>query len=85
MCKFDIATSATADQVVDKARELITGSGGTFDGNPVQGNYTVKLPLGSVQGTYTINGSTVAFHITKKPMVMPCSAIQLFLESKLAG
>lgn len=84
MCKFDVAFSASADDIVSKAQSMIEDSGGRFEGDVSQGRYTVKLPMGSVEGAYTVSGGKLSFHITKKPMVMPCAVIETFLRSRLS-
>ncbi|MEM1025811.1 MAG: hypothetical protein AAGD10_15270 [Myxococcota bacterium] len=84
MCKFDVSFSATADEVVSKAKSMIEESGGRFEGNVGQGRYTVKLPMGSVEGAYSVTGGILSFHITKKPMIMPCAVIETFLRSRLS-
>jgi len=84
MCKFDVNFSHSADEVVSKAKAMIEESGGRFDGDVTQGRYTVKLPMGSVEGAYTVSSGKLSFNITKKPMVMPCAIIETFLRSRLS-
>lgn len=83
MCSFGIAYSGSSDQLVTKARSMIEGAGGSFSGDADRGSYTVKLPLGEVKGEYRVEPGRLAFNITKKPMMVPCAAIESFLKGKL--
>lgn len=84
MCSFGIAYAGSADELVTKAKSMIEGAGGSFSGNTENGSYTVRLPLGEVRGDYRVEPGRLAFQITKKPMMVPCAAIETFLKSKLA-
>jgi hypothetical protein len=84
MCKFDVSFSHSAEEIVSKAKSMIVDSGGRFEGDVTQGRYTVKLPMGSVEGAYTVSGDKLSFNITKKPMVVPCAVIETFLRSRLS-
>lgn len=82
-CKFEVDVSGTPEVIVDKAQKMIIDAGGSFSGDTAEGNYKVKLPVGSVEGKYTVSGSKIGFEITKKPMLVPCSAIESFLRDRL--
>jgi hypothetical protein len=84
MCSFSINYSGAARDVVSKARSMIEDAGGSFSGDEIKGLYTVKLPLGDVQGEYTVETGRLAFKITKKPMLVPCAAIETYLRSKIS-
>lgn len=81
-CTFDIDLPGSADEIVGKARSMIENAGGSFSGDASQGDYRLKLPIGSVEGTYTILGSSIRFDITKKPMLVPCGTIESFLRER---
>jgi hypothetical protein len=85
MCTFEVNVNGSADAVVEKARGLIQEAGGTFDGGQETGQYSLKLPLGQVLGTYFVQGNTIGFRIDKKPMLLPCSAIESYLRSRIGG
>ena len=82
-CTFDIDLPGSADDIVQRAQKMVEDAGGEFAGNTDGGNYKLKLPVGSVEGNYVIEGGHVRFDITKKPMLVPCSAIESFLRDKL--
>lgn len=81
-CTFNIELPGTAEAVVQKAQSLIEQAGGSFSGSTSDGSYVVKLAVGSVQGTYTIDGSAIRFDITKKPMLVPCGTIERFIRDR---
>ena len=83
-CTFTIELSGTADDLVRKAKQMIESANGTLSGDTSSGSYNVKIPVaGSIEGHYTIRGSSIAFEITKKPMLVPCSTIEHFLREQL--
>lgn len=82
-CKFSIDLPDGAADIVAKAKKMIEEANGTFSGDSSTGTYTVKLPVGSVQGKYDVSGGAINFEITKKPMLVPCSAIESFLRDRL--
>jgi hypothetical protein len=84
MCSFSIGFSGEASDVVAKASSMIRDAGGSFSGDEGRGTYTVKLPLGEVRGEYTVEPGRLAFQITKKPMMVPCAAIESFLRAKIS-
>lgn len=83
MCSFGIAFAGSADELVTKARSMIQDAGGSFAGDTQRGDYTVKLPLGEIRGEYRVEPGKLAFQINKKPMMVPCAAIESFLRAKL--
>jgi hypothetical protein len=83
-CTFDIELSGSAPEIVQKAQEMVTEAGGTFSGDTSSGSYQLKIPVGSIEGTYSLSGSTIRFDITKKPMLVPCGTIESFLRERLA-
>lgn len=83
MCTFDIAYSGSPDDLVSRARSMVEDAGGQFAGDASSGQYTVKLPLGEVRGEYRVRSGGLEFEITKKPMMVPCRAIESFLRDKL--
>lgn len=82
-CTFDIQLPLGAPEVVARARKMVEDAGGSLTGDDNQGSYKLKLPVGSVEGSYTVAGTALRFEITKKPMLVPCSAIEGFLRDRL--
>jgi hypothetical protein len=85
MCSFELDFPGTAEDLVTRARDLVTQAGGRFDGDTARGNYRLQIPVGQIEGQYRISGNQVAFEVTKKPMLVPCSAIESYLRGKLGA
>lgn len=82
-CHFKVSFSGSAQDLVDRARQKVQGAGGTFDGDAGSGSFSVPTPLGHVQGDYQISGQALTVNITKKPFLIPCSAIESYVKSRL--
>lgn len=54
-----------------------------WDGDERGGDYTLRTPLGTIEGTYAITDDTVCFLIEKKPRVIPCGLIERVLDQFL--
>lgn len=54
-----------------------------FDGDVHGGDYSLRTPLGSIEGTYSVSGSTVCFLVERKPVVVPCALIERVLDEFL--
>ena len=84
-CNFSIPFSGSAEDIVQKARVMITRQGGTFTGDTSAGTIEVSAMGSTVKGSYTIVGSALDIVITSKPIFVPCGTIEGFLKGKLAG
>jgi hypothetical protein len=82
-CSFDLTFSEEAAAVVQKFQNRITGAGGTFTGNEGNGVFTVKTPVGAVEGNYTVAGSVITINIVDKPMFLGCGMIEEFIRKEL--
>jgi hypothetical protein len=75
-CTFNISINEPIEQLIEKARDGITGVGGSFDGNTQSGTYNIPTPVGKISGLYTVSGSTVTFTIQSKPVLVTCKKIE---------
>lgn len=65
-----------------------------FDGDLSEGSYTLRTPLGTLEGIYTVVAEpragdepvagTVEFVVQKKPMIVPGALIEAVLDRFLA-
>src|SRR5688572_18495306 len=67
-CSFSIEFQQTAPEVVKLAGEAITRAGGDFSGDNNSGQFRLSTGIGSVKGTYSINGSVLSVNISDKPV-----------------
>ncbi|MCW3110658.1 MAG: hypothetical protein JWQ09_5164 [Segetibacter sp.] len=81
MCQFNISFSGDAESLITRAKQEIERSGGFFNGNAAQGDFQAKTPIGSIRGTYQIEGREISLAITKKPFLLSCTRIEKELTS----
>ena len=84
-CNFSIPFSGSAEEIVQKARIMITRQGGTFTGDASEGKIEISAMGNDVKGSYTISGNQLNVIIDSKPFFVPCGTIESFLKGKLAG
>jgi hypothetical protein len=84
-CNFSIPFSGTPENVLGKAKSAVQGQGGTFDGDTNSGNFHVNVFGNTIAGSYTVLGNEMQVVIDSKPFLIPCSTIESFLKSQIAG
>jgi hypothetical protein len=75
MCQFHIPFSGDAESLLRRAKQEIVTAGGEFAGTAASGDFSVKSPLGSIRGSYQVEGQQILLVITKKPFLLSCSKI----------
>jgi hypothetical protein len=75
-CSFDRAFTGSATDLVARARKGIEGAGGTLTGDATGGTFRIATPVGSVEGSFAVHGSSVHFDITRKPFLVSCGTIE---------
>ncbi len=83
MCNFSINFNGNVEALVGKAKNAITGAGGSFNGDIRSGSFGIKTFLGEVVGLYEISNQQLNIEISKKPMLVPCSEIENQLRKYL--
>ena len=81
-CRIE-RTLRDVSQTLERARKEAAKFHSRWDGDETGGAYTLRTPLGSIEGTYSLNGSVVVFVITKKPTLVPCGLIERVLDQFL--
>ncbi|MEO7444466.1 MAG: hypothetical protein ABIT96_01555 [Ferruginibacter sp.] len=82
-CKFSIDFSGSAAEIMIKARKSIESQGGNLTGDENQGQFNVSVFGNTILGTYQVISQQLEIIIEEKPFLVPCSAIEGFLKSKL--
>ncbi len=54
-----------------------------WDGDETGGDYTLRTPLGTIEGTYAVRDAMIVFSIAKKPAIVPCGLIERVLDQFL--
>jgi hypothetical protein len=76
MCNFSIQFNSNADDLVSKAKNAITGAGGSLSGDAAEGSFKMQTFMGEITGSYTTADQTIYVQISKKPMLVPCREIE---------
>jgi hypothetical protein len=83
-CRIE-RTLANVSDALQRARQETLARGGAFDGDLASGRYTIRTPLGAVEGTYAAEGTRVLFVIEKKPALVPCALIERVIDEFLSA
>ncbi|HYC29805.1 MAG TPA: hypothetical protein VEB42_13325 [Chitinophagaceae bacterium] len=84
-CNFSIGFPGTAADIISKVQGQIQQQGGTFNGDPSSGSFSVKVMGSTIAGSYTISGSNLNIAINDKPFFVGCGAIESFLKNHIGG
>jgi len=76
MCQFTIPFAADKESLINRAKQEIESSGGSFQGNSTEGSFRAKTPVGAIEGSYLIEGQSISLGITKKPFLLSCKRIE---------
>jgi hypothetical protein len=83
MCQFSLTFSGSSEALTSRAKQAIEGGGGAFAGDVAAGNFKARTAIGSIQGSYEIEGQQIILTITKKPFLLTCNRIEKELTSML--
>lgn len=84
-CQFSIPFTKPADDILEKIRSAIQSQKGNFQGDTQAGDFSVEVFGQAIAGSYTVEGQTLQILISDKPFLIPCNAIEGFLEKQLNG
>ncbi len=76
MCTFTIPFEEDAEMLIKRAKIEITRAGGSLMGNALEGDFQASTPIGSIKGSYQIEGKNISIAVTKKPFLLSCKRIQ---------
>ena len=83
VCNFNIPFNGEATVVLDKAKKAVESQGGNFTGDTHNGIFDVSIFGQEIKGSYNVMGTELTINIDSKPFMVPCSAIEGFLKSKI--
>lgn len=83
VCSFEVNFSGSKEAILAKTKKTIEGQGGSFNGTEEGGSFHITLMGYTVSGGYTVAGQTLSVLIDEKPMLIPCSAIESYLQKQL--
>jgi len=80
--KFTLNYSGDKEQLLSKIKNAI-GDKGSLSGDNQLGNFKGSTPLGSIEGSYSIDGDTITVNISDKPFLLSTGTIQSEFEKAL--
>ena len=83
-CNFTISFTGSAEDIYNKTKTAVETQGGQFEGDVTFGKFSVSLLSNTIEGSYTVEGNQLNLTIDKKPIFLPCNAIESFLVGKLS-
>ncbi|HMT96708.1 MAG TPA: hypothetical protein PKC62_08480 [Ferruginibacter sp.] len=83
-CSFTVPFTGNADEIFNKAKNVVENQGGTFNGDARQGNFYIEVFGNKIAGDYSVAGNELSINITDKPFFVPCATIENLLKSKLS-
>ena len=82
-CHFEIKFPESPKELLAQAKASIKGAHGTFQGDLTEGQFTVPVGIGDIEGRYVLTEGKITIDITKKPLLISCSIIENKLRSYL--
>lgn len=80
--KFTLNYSGDKEQLLSKLKNAV-GDKGSLSGDSQLGNFKGNTPLGSIEGSYSIEGDTITVNISDKPFLLSTGTIQSEFEKAL--
>ena len=82
---FIVKLKDEVSSILSKMKSIITGKGGSFEGNKECGSFEGESVLGTIKGEYrSISVNEIEITIDDKPLVMPYSWIESEIKKYLS-
>ena len=82
---FIVKLKDEASSILRKMKSIITGKGGSFEGNKECGSFEGKLLFGTIKCEYrSISANEIEIIIDAKPLIMPYSKIESEIKKYLS-
>ncbi|HEY0046187.1 MAG TPA: hypothetical protein VGB44_05700 [Flavobacterium sp.] len=75
-CQFSIHYPRQKEELVEKLRDAILQTNGSFEGDQSRGIFKGNTPVGNFSGSYTIQEDTINVNIDNKPWLVSCGRIE---------
>lgn len=80
-CIFTFPFTENAQILVERAKTaILKNEQATFNGNEINGNFSLPTPLGKIIGSYEIKENIAQFEISEKPFFVNCNLIEAKLK-----
>ena len=82
---FIVKLKDEVSSILCKMKSIITGKGGSFEGNRERGSFEGKSVLGTIKGEYrSISDNEIEITIDDKPLLMSYSTIESEIKKYLS-
>ncbi len=82
---FIVKLKDAASSILSKMKSIITGKGGSLEGNKEFGSFEGKSVLGTIKGEYcSISDNEIEITINDKPLLIPYSTIESEIRKYLS-
>jgi hypothetical protein len=82
---FIVKLKDEVSSILSKMKSIITGKGGSFEGNRESGSFAGKSVLGTIKGEYrSISDNEIEITIDDKPLLMSYSTIESEIKKYLS-
>lgn len=75
-CNFNVDFTDPIEKLIEKAKSGISSMGGSFEGDAVEGKYSIPTQFGKVTGNYLVQENLIVFEIMDEPGVVSCKRIE---------
>ena len=85
-CKpFAIPVPEDIGSFLEWVGRLLGQHHGSLTGDSLSGTFAVPASIfGTIEGTYTISGSSASIQITRRPVFLTCGTIENYIKGHLA-
>lgn len=83
-CNFSFPITGDPEIILSKARAAVESQKGIFTGDLRSGNFEVSVFSNLIKGDYEMGEGELKLNISQKPILIPCSTIEMFLKSQIS-
>ncbi len=83
-CNFNFNIPGSLSEALQKAKYSVEKQGGSFNGDEAGGNFSLSIFGQNISGNYAATGNELNVIISEKPFMVPCSAIESFLQKQFS-
>jgi hypothetical protein len=82
-CTFTTSVTGDINELYRQALLEMPKHDITFNGNVHGGDFSIRTVVGEIEGSFKVKGQIIEWIFTKKPIFIPCKAIETVLKKHL--